>query len=245
MSNAVPRLGPGLLDRKLRLIDLSREIFEGMPIWPGHQLPFVMTNQTHDGFKERWGTSVGFEAHNWMMSEHTGTHTDAIFEYDANGPTIDRTPLEYYYGEAICIDVSKVRHPDYITSNDLSDALDRTGLEIQRGDTVILYTGHGDRKYPSQEYIKVYTGLNREAAVWLAEQGVINIGIDSLAIDHSDDLEFSGHMVCKEYGIVNTENLTNLQPVIGKRFVFFGLPLKFRAGTGSPIRAVAWIREET
>ena len=67
-----PVTGPDTLERKLRLIDLSRDIFEGMPIWPGHQLPFRMVNQTHEGFKERWGGDIGFEAHNWLMSEHTG-----------------------------------------------------------------------------------------------------------------------------------------------------------------------------
>lgn len=242
-KKVVPRAGAEALRRRVRLVDLSRELFEGMPIWPGHQRPFVMTNQTHEGFVERWGTKVGFEAHNWLMSEHTGTHTDAIFEYDSEGATIDRTPLEYYYGEAICLDVSSVRHPDYITVGVLEQALARGGQEIVPGNIVLLYTGHGERTYPSKEFVDRYSGLDREAATWLAEQGVVNIGIDALSIDHTDDEDFSGHMVCAEYQIVNTENLTNLEQLVGKRFLFLGLPLKFRDGTGSPIRAVAWIEE--
>ena len=239
---AVPRKGADLLEsRGMRLIDLTREIYEGMPIFPAHQRPFVMTNQTHQGFRERFGTRVGFEAHNWLLSEHTSTHTDAIFEYDAEGPTLDQTPLEYFYGEAICVDVSDIRHPEYITRPALERAVEKSGQEIRRGDIFLLHSGHGDRTYPGKEYIEVYTGLAREAAVWLAEQGVVNIGIDSVAIDHSDDLDFSGHMVCAEYQIVNTENLTNLHRLVGRRFLFFGLPLNFRAGTGSPIRAVAWL----
>lgn len=240
---AQPTVGTDTLERKLRLIDLSRDIFEGMPIWPGHQLPFRMVNQTHEGFKERWGGEIGFEAHNWLISEHTGTHTDAIIEYDPAGPTIDRTPLEYFYGEAICLDVSHVHHPDWITAPVLEQALAASGQEIRRGDIVLLYTGHGDRTYPTREFVNVYTGLDREGAVWLAEQGVVNIGIDSLAIDHSDDLGYSGHMVCAEYQIVNTENLVNLDLLVGRRFIFLGLPLNFRDGTGSPVRAVAWIPE--
>lgn len=243
-DRAVPKGGSELLKRNIRVIDLTREIYEGMPLWPGHQLPFVMTNQTHEGFKERWGTSVGFEAHNWLMSEHTGTHTDATFEYDPRGYTLDRTPLEFYYGDAICIDLTHIRHPDYITPEDLDQAVEASGQEIRPGDTILLYTGHGERTYPSKEFVNVYTGLNRDAAVWLAERGVVNICIDSLAIDHSDDLEFSAHMVCGDYGIVNTENLTNLDEVAGKRFLYFGLPLNFRAGTGSPIRAVAVLQDE-
>src|SRR4051812_22451606 len=114
-KQAVPRVGAEALERRVRVLDLTRELYEGMPIWPGHQRPFAMTNQTYEGFVERWGTKVGFEAHNWLMSEHTGTHTDAISEYDPRGASLDGTPLEYYYGDAICLDVSSVRYPDYIT----------------------------------------------------------------------------------------------------------------------------------
>lgn len=242
---ATPKLGAGLLDRKITVIDLSIEIYEGMPLWPGHQLPFMMVNQDHEGFKRRWGTAIGFEAHNWLMSEHTGTHTDAPIEYDANGAHIDEMPLEFFYGEAICLDVSHVRHPDWFTPDVLASALAKSGQEIRRGDIVCLYTATGERSYPSREYITTYPGLSREGAVWLAEQGVVNIAIDQVAIDHSDDQEFSGHMVCGEYGIVNTENLTNLDRLVGKRFLFFGLPLLFDQGTGSPIRAIAVLQSES
>ena len=71
----------------------------------------------------------------------------------------------------------------------------------------------------------------------------MNIAIDQVAIDHSDDLEYSGHMVCAEYGIVNTENLTNLDQLIDRRFLFFGLPLLLDQGTGSPVRAVALLQD--
>jgi kynurenine formamidase len=50
-------------------------------------------------------------------------------------------------------------------------------------------------------------------------------------------------MVCAEYGIVNTENLRNLDQLVGKRFMFMGLPLLFDQGTGSPVRAVAILQD--
>ena len=236
---AVPKLGADLLERSPKVIDLSMEIYEGMPIWPGHQLPFMLVNQDHEGFKRRWGGDIGFEAHNWLISEHTGTHTDAIIEYDPDGAHIDEMPLEYFYGDAICIDVSETRHPDWFTAEVLERALASSGQEIRRGDIVCLYTGTGERLWPDPEYVKTYPGLSRDGALWLAEQGVVNIAIDQVAIDHSDDLGYSGHMVCAEYSIVNTENLANLDQLVGKRFMFLGLPILFDKGTGSPIRAVA------
>lgn len=241
---AVPRGGAELLrKRKVQLIDLSREIFEGMPMFFAHQKPFMMVNQTHEGWKERFGHDIGFEAHNWLMSEHTGTHTDALLEYIPGGPGLDVTPLEYFYGEAVCLDVSAVRYPDHITPESLEEASARAP-EIQSGDIVLLYTGHGERTYPTKDYLEPQTGLNREGALWLADRGVVNIGIDAIAIDHSDDEKFSGHRVCAEYKIVNTEGLANLDRLAGKRFLFLGLPLKFHGGTGSPIRAVAWLYQD-
>jgi kynurenine formamidase len=243
MSAAEPRMGADLLTRVgIDLVDLSRPIYEGMPLWPGHQLPFQMVNQTHDGFKQRWGTTFGFRAHNWLLSEHTGTHTDAIFEYDPDGATLDDMPLAYYYGDGVCLDVSHVRHPDFFTPAVLADAEAQAVRPIRRGDTVLLYSGHGDRTWPTKEYIDVYAGLDRAGATWLAEKGVVNIGVDAVAIDQSDDLEFAGHDVCAEFQIVNTENLTNLDRLLGHEFLYLGLPLAFKDGTGSPIRAVALLK---
>ena len=238
-TRTYPRFGQEVLQRRVRVVDLTREIFEGMPMWFGHQKTFINTNQTHDQFRTAYNTHLGFEAHNLLISEHAGTHTDAVFEYDPHGPTIDKSPLEYYYGEAICLDLRTVQYPNYITPDDLEAALDTSGQEIRKGDTVILYTGYGDSTYPDMAYTEKHTGLNRDAALWLAQQGVINIGVDNVAIDHADDTEFSGHNVCGEYGIVNTEGLANLDKVVGQRFLYFGLPLFIRNGTGSPIRAVA------
>ena len=39
------------------------------------------------------------------------------------------------------------------------------------------------------------------------------------------------------------EYLADLRPVVNKRFMFYGFPLKVRGGTGSPIRAVAEVDE--
>ena len=238
-TSRFPLFGEEVLTRRMQVVDLTREIFEGMPMWFGHQKTFISTNQTHDQFKHVYQTEMGFEAHNLLISEHAGTHTDAVFEYEPTGPTIDQSPLEYWYGEAICLDVSHVDYPDYITVDVLEAALKASGQEIRKGDHVLLYTGYGDKHYPDIAYTDKYPGLNRESAIWLADKGVINIGVDNVAIDHADDTTFAGHVVCGEYGIVNTEGLTNLDKVAGKRFLYFGLPLRIRNGTGSPIRAVA------
>lgn len=221
----------------IRLIDLSQEIYQGMPVFPLHQKTMIFPNITHEECKKQ----IGFEfaTNNLLINEHGPTHSDAIYEYDPKGPTIDEMPLEFFYGPAICLDVSHISPDAYISPADLDRALRKASLEIQEGDIVLLYTGHYKRAYGTDEWLTRYTGLDYNGAKWLAEKGVLNIGIDAPAIDNPKDAKYSGHLVCREYQITNTENLCNLDKVAGQRFLYFGLPLKIRKGTGSPVRAVA------
>lgn len=229
----------------LKLIDLSQEIYQGMSVFPMHQKTFIMTNMTHEENMKMTGSpTLGFSARNLLISEHGGTHTDGVSEFKPGGPTVDKMPLEHFWGSAICLDVSFVRYPNYIEIRDLEEAVSKSGQVIQDGDIVLLHTGHHDRTFGTDMFQTDYTGLSYDAAKWLAEQGVMNIGVDAPAIDLTpDDINFSGHLVCGEYNITNTENLCNLDLLINKRFLYIGLPLKIRDGSGSPIRAVALVEE--
>ena len=228
----------------LRLIDLTQDIYEGMPLYGIHQKTFIMTNQTHEQSKAATGSDLGFYARNILMSEHCGTHSDASLEYVPGGDDIVEMPLTHYHGPAICVDLSHKRYPEYIEVEDLKEAIAKSGQELQRGDIFLMYTGLYNREYPGKGYQNHYTGVSYEAAKWLAEQGVVNIGVDAPAIDQTpDDMTFAGHQVCGEYNITNTENLCNLDQVVNKRFLYFGLPLKIPGGTGSPIRAVALLED--
>ncbi|GHV33383.1 cyclase [Synergistales bacterium] len=216
-----------------------------MSCFPMHQKTFIVTNMTHEENMRATGSkTLGFSARNLLISEHCGTHSDGVWEYKSTGPTIDEMPLSYFWGSAVCLDVSVVRYPDYITPDVLRRALAGSGQEIRRGDIVLLHTGHHKRCFGTDSFQTNYTGLNAAAAEWLAEQGVVNIGVDAPAIDLTpDDTEFSAHFICGKYNISNTENLVNLDSLIDKRFLYVGLPLKIRAGSGSPIRAIALLDE--
>jgi len=228
----------------LRLIDLSQEIYQGMSIFPMHQPTFIMTNMTYEENMKKTGSKkLGFSARNLLLSEHAGTHTDAVSEFHPSGPAIDRMPLEYFWGSAICVDLSGIPPTRYIEPQDLETAVRSSGQQICQGDIFLMYTAHYDRNFGTELWQTSYSGLSYKGAKWLAERGVVNIGVDAPSIDHTADLDFSGHLVCGEYGITNTENLCNLHLLLGRRFLFFGLPLKIRDGSGSPIRAVALVED--
>ena len=209
-----PVLGQELLKRSGEVVDLSRAIFEGMPLWFGHQKTFVVTNQDHDQFRAIWKTDAGFKARNLIISEHAGTHVDAILEYDRDGPSIEQMPLEFFWGSAVCLDLSEVRFQDpdpdangWATTDVIQRAEERlaaAGEEIRPGDIVLCWFDYGDRTYPEQRYTDQYPGMSYDAAEYLAKKGVVNIGTDCIALDNSLDPQFSTHMLCKKYGIVNT-----------------------------------------
>lgn len=221
----------------VKLVDLSQEIYQGMPVFPLHQKTMIFPNISHEESMKKIG--FPFATNNLLINEHGPTHSDATYEYDPNGQYIDEMPLHYFYGPAVCLDLSHITPDHYITAHELEKALNRSGQILQQGDICLLYTGHYNRSYGTNEWLERYTGLDYGAARWLAEKGIVNIGIDAPAIDHPEDLAYSGHLICKEYGMTNTENLCNLDQVAGMRFLYFGLPLRIRKGTGSPIRAVA------
>ena len=108
---------------------------------------------------------------------------------------------------------------------------------------VLLYTGSYKKRYHTDEWLTHYPGLNKEATEWLANQGIVNFGIDAPSVDNSTDKTFPCHVVCREKKLLNMERLANLDKVSGKRFIFIGFPLKIRGASGSSIRAVALLEE--
>jgi kynurenine formamidase len=68
----------------------------------------------------------------------------------------------------------------------------------------------------------------------------VHFGIDSMRPGPEGTVNALVHKACLELGITHMESLCNLEALLGAgEFQFIGLPLKWRGGTGSPIRAVA------
>ena len=83
-------------------------------------------------------------------------------------------------------------------------------------------------------------GVNVEATEWLAEQGIVHFGVDAMRPGPMGKINSLVHKACLELDITHMECLCNLEALLGQgEFQFIGLPLKWRDGTASPIRAVA------
>ena len=127
-----------------------------------------------------------------------------------------------------------------ITPSDLEMAVEKAGAAVPKGGTVLLCTGHHERNFPRKEYSTDNPGVNVAATEWLAKQGIVHFGLDSMRPGPDSDVNLLVHKACLDLGITHIESLCNLEALLGKgRFTFIGLPLKWRDGTASPIRAVA------
>jgi kynurenine formamidase len=226
----------------LEIIDLSQEIFTGMPVFPGLPEVSITMHVPHEQWDGITGSGVVTPAVNRLeMGEHTGTHVDAInhMARQYRGQSIDTMPLTMFYTEGICLDLSHKGLRELIEITDLERALSEAGLEIKRGDTVLLYTDHYRRAFGTDNWHKG-PGVSVEAARWLGRQGIAAFGVETASPGVIDVSNKEVHHICGELGFTHYENMINLHQLIGRgRFRFIGLPLRIRGGTGSPVRAVA------
>jgi kynurenine formamidase len=229
----------------MELIDLSQEIYQGMNVYPGHLKTVVWEHASHEETRRNFEGGFSFRSSGLLMSDHGPTHVDAIAHLDPRdaAPTIDIMPLDTFYGPATCVDVSHKGPHEYVSAAEMDAAEEAAGMRVEPGMILLIRTGAVDRFGGTSDYTSQYPGLDESASEWLRERGVKAFGVDSPSPDNPISRTYPVHMMCRATGITHFENLANLDRVVGRRFTFVGFPLRIRAGTGSPVRAVAVLGE--
>ena len=105
---------------------------------------------------------------------------DAPRHFGIPGTGIDEYPLENRIVPGICLDLRHIAPKAEITATDLEDAVKKAGVTVPKKGTVLLCTGHHERTFPRKEYATENSGVNVAATEWLAKQGVVHFGIDSM-----------------------------------------------------------------
>ncbi|MEH0157269.1 cyclase family protein [Limibacter armeniacum] len=226
----------------MEIIDLSQEIYVGMPVFK--DLPqFKMTiHKSHEEWdKIENPVTRTPSVHRLELGEHTGTHVDAInhMAREYEGQSIDTMPLSMFYTEGICLDFSHKGLKELIEPEEIEEQLQKAQLEIKQGDTVLIYTDHFRKYFGGEDWGKG-PGVSAKAARWLGEKKIAAFGVETMSPGVSGVSNKEVHHICGELGFTHYENMVNLYQLIGRgRFRFIGLPLKIRGGTGSPVRAIA------
>lgn len=228
----------------MKIIDLSQEIFAGMPVFDGHPQVDIEVADSHE---RRAGIEnpevVSPTVHKVTLNEHSGTHVDAFNHFSADKRTqgIDTMPLEMFITSGICLDLSHKGLLELIEVSDVTAALEKTGLTISRNDTILLYTDHYRKHFGSENWVRG-PGISAEVATWFGNQRIAAFGVETRSPGVQKVSNKAVHTICGQLGYTHYENLINLHQLVGLgRFQFIGLPLKIRGGTGSPVRAVAII----
>jgi len=122
-------------------------------------------------------------------------------------------------------------------------ALAQSGLKVD-GHIVLLCTGFHKRTYPTLDSVWKNPQVTVEATQWMYDRGSRMHGVEGPSTDRPTDNVFSQHRLCRKLGISHWEWLVNLEELLGKgEFQFFGVPLKFKGGSGSPVRAFAIVND--
>ncbi len=227
--------------RQAKLIDLSQPLEEHMPNFPTHSKFY------HNLWGSYWHGDRALH-YQLVMSEHNGTHVDAPAHFisDAKPPahvTIDRVPLERLIGRGARLDCRKFREGDSVPK-DFVTHWERNHGALAAGDIVLFdfgWSAHWALRPNNQRYLADWPGVSMEAAEYLLSKPIAAIGVDTLSPDPPAALQKNPiHPVVLEKQVLIVENLCNLEQ-LPDFFLFMALPLKIRAGSGSPIRAVALV----
>jgi arylformamidase len=228
---------------RLTVHDVSPTIGDGLPMWFMYEPPEVTPIVRHD--------QGGAAVNTLSLNEHTGSHIDAPFHFDADGQTMAEVPADALLLRPFCkYDLTADDHQagDLIGLEHLKAAEARAGFALEPGNVAILEVGW-DRNLPGGPAGRHETwwgrnqpGLTPEACEYLADLGVAAVACDTAACDIATvDAEMSsahGHTSAfLPRGILIVEGLTGLADVPATG-LFLALPLKIADGTGSPVRVL-------
>lgn len=209
----------------MEIIDLSHTIREGMPVYPGTEPPTVTAVSTYE--KDHYRESC------ITMYTHTGTHIDPPAHIVKGGATLDMLSVDSFIGTATVIDCRDMKP----SSRFGMERLRSVGERLDRAEFLIFNFGW-DKYWGSPEYFEGYPCIDEDVAEYIVSSGKKGVGVDCISVDPVASIAIH-KMLFKKSDIVIVENLTNLERLGERLFIFAALPLKIFDGDGSPIRAAA------
>lgn len=247
-----------------KVYDLAQPYFVGMPHYPTHP-PFLFSlTRAHGEYPGPEGHSSSAEAIG--LGGHVGTHIDALCHFSYRGKLFGGVPVAQSYsgghGEltvdtiapilrrGVLLDIAGQQSvaalpADFEVTPEHLDAASR-GLEIRRGDVVLIRTGWASYFAESTRFLAEGRGPGPsiEGARWLSRRGVFAAGADTLAFEKIPMPTMPVHVhLLVESGIhiIECLNLEQLAAAGIREFLFVAAPLKIRGATGAPMRPLALV----
>jgi kynurenine formamidase len=235
------------------LIDLSMPVHNDMVTFPRVVRPAMVMYESWQQFAERVGAAKygadWLTAHYLIvLGDHIGTHMDSLRHMRQDAPGPEGIPLEYCFGDGVCLDFRHLPKGAGVTVNDVQAALGKIKYKLKPLDIVLIHSGAGAIQ-DKDTYLTDHIGMTGEATRWLIDQGIKMMGIDAVTFDPPVWAMFErkqfweAHRVmldCEYYHLENLSNLDRLPPHGFKLSVF---PVKWVNTTAAPVRAVAILED--
>jgi len=272
----VTRPGGALLEAVaagVRVYDLAQPLEPSIPVSPNHPGFRIALVRRHGDTVRADGSSAASEL--LVTGGHVGTHVDALAHVSLQGRLHGGVSAEEAqrggrfsaHGietqepvvcRGVLLDVPGARGVEAleageaVTAADCAAAAEWAGVEVGRGDAVLVRTGWSRHWGDPAAFLGHESGVpgpDESAARWLAERGVRVTGAETVAYEQIPPGR--GHallpvhvLLLVEHGIPIVEML-DLSALAADRvheFVFVLSPLKIVGGTGSPVRPLALVQ---
>jgi len=200
----------------MKIFDISLPLDEKTPIYPGNpELKIV---------PKRGATSTHSEI---TIGSHTGTHLDAPSHVFAKGTSIDKIPLDNFYGKCRVLDMTHCK--EFVGVDDLIKS------KVKNSERILLKTKNSLRGF--KKFHETYVYLHGDAAEFLAKLNVKIVGIDSLSIKKRGSKDTRPHDALLKQKIPILEGI-NLKKIPKGKYTLICFPLALVGIDGSPARAV-------
>lgn len=223
--------GPEAAGSRMRYVELSHVIESGMITYKGLPAPLICDHLSFAASRAVYAPGTEFQISRFEMVANTGTYLDTPYHRYPGGADLSQVPLEgvsWLPATVIHLGGFQGRAIEWM-SLAASDLRDRA---------VLVHTGW-DAHWRTDQYFEGHPFLTEQAAVFLRDQGVRLVGIDSMNIDDTSALTRPVHTVLLGAGIPIVEHLTNLAALPAEGAHFFATPPRIKAAGTFPVRAHA------
>ncbi len=222
------------------------------------------------GVGEELNNHVSYTGAAVSMYTHMGTHIDALNHFGLNGKIWNGFSAHQHLGDrgwnvagaekippiiarGVLIDVAAAKGVDMlgdgyrITREDLIEALEKQGVDIQEGDVALIRTGRMKVYEDAAAYMANPPGLGMAAARFLVEEkGAMIVGADNLSFEafpselEDDYVPLHTYLLAQQGApILELVYLEELSQDAVYEFAFIGGSLKLRGSDAAPIRPIA------
>ena len=215
----------------MTFIDLSHDIHDGMVTYPGLPAPVVAEHLSREAAEQLYGPGVTFQIGLVTMCTNTGTYIDVPFHRYADGHDLAGLALDRVADQPAVLFDRRGEQAITLHANELA------GLA---GHVVLVRTDHSQH-FGTDRYLVDHPYLTRATAEALVAADVACVGIDSLNIDSTADVQRPVHSVLLRAGIPIVEHLTNLAALPADGFRFTAVPPKIVGAGTFTVRAYATV----